>query len=156
MAYSINPQDEQDSITAFLRAEYPHILFIEGGLPDDENRPDGTPFPTNNEGIISFVLLSYTNSRPTGRGRSFNDHKLDQHDARLDLFVVSANDNKARRLINDIGDRLVGFKTNGGGRVRKSGQIFSNGREVVSAKSSPSRWTRTESFVFGISAKKTA
>lgn len=155
MVYSINPQTEQDSITAFLRAQYPHLLFIEGGLPDDEDKPDGTPFPTNNEGIISFVLLHYTNSRPTGRGRSFNDHKLDQYDSRLDLFVVSANDNNARRLINDIGDRLVGFKTDGGGRVRKNGQIFSNGRQVVSTKDNPSRWTRTESFVFGISAKKT-
>lgn len=156
MVYSINPQDEQDSITAFLREQYPHLLFIEGGLPDDEDDPDGNPFPTNNEGIISFVLLHYTNSRPTGRGRSFNDHKLDQYDSRLDLFVVSSTDNKARFLINDMGDRLVGFQTNGGGKVRKNGQIFSRGREVVSSKDSPSRWTRTESFVFGISAKKTA
>lgn len=153
--YSINPQDEQDSITAFLRVQYPHILFIEGGLPDDQNKPDGEPFPTNSEGILSFVLLHYGQSRPTGSGRSFNDHKLDQHDARLTLFVVSATDDKARRLINDIGDRLVGFKTAGGGRVRKSGQIFSNGREAVSQKDRPSRWTRTETYVFGISAKKT-
>lgn len=153
--YSINPQDEQDSITEYLRAQYPHILFIEGGLPDDENKPDGKPFPTNNEGIISFVLLHYSQSRPTGRGRSFNDHKLDQYDSRLDLFVVSATDDKARRLVNDIGDRLVGFKTRGGGRVRKSGNMFSTGREVVSQKERPSRWTRTESYIFGISAKKT-
>lgn len=148
--YSINPQLEQDSITAYLRAQYPHIKFIEGGLPDDDN----DEIEYDSEGVITFVLLHYGNSRPTGTGRSFANYKLDSHDARLDVFVVSSSDNRARRFINDLGDRLVGFRTSGGGRVRKDGAIFRNGREVVSQKDRPSRWTRTEGFIYGVASKK--
>lgn len=152
MPYSINPQEEQDSITEYLRTQYPHITFIEGGLPDDDN----TTIKYDTEGVRTYVMLHYSPSRPTGTGRSFNDYKLDGHDARLDAFVFANSDNRARKFLNDMGDRLVGFKTNGGGRVRKDGQIFRNGRQVVSQDSRPSQWTRTESYVFGIASKKIA
>lgn len=152
MVYSINPQQEQDSITDFLRTQYPHIEFIVGGLADDDNETLRSAI----SGKRTFVLLHYTQSRPTGRGRSFNDYKLDGHEAGLDAFVVSMSDEKARRFINDMGDRLVGFRTDGGGRVRKSGAIFSNGRQAVLQTNSPSRWTRTESYVYGVASKKVA
>lgn len=151
MTYVLNPQAAQESITAKLQDEYPHIPIIEDGLIDGdydviEKFSDGS--------IKPFILLWFSVPRRT-RGRSFQHEKLDSYTAGVDIVVVARNGKEARKLINDIGDRLIGWKpTNSGGIVKGSG-IWSQSRAMLDSNNRPSRWAATDRFEFGIQANKT-
>lgn len=151
-AYSINPQEEQESIAAFLREQYPGLTVIEDGLLDDDN----SAIQYSDAGIKSFVVLWFSNTKRSQKGRSFADYKLDDHYATVDVVVVSSDGTKARRFLNDISDRLTGFKAANGGRLHKGSSLWSDSRQVVMDKERPSRWARTDRFDFGIASKKTA
>lgn len=150
MNYSINPQVEQDSITAFLREQYPHLTIIEDGLLDD----DDDDIQTDETGIISFIVLWYSNAKRSPRGRSFANYKADDHYATVDVVVVSQNGTRARRLLNDIADRLVGFKAADGGRLHKGTSLWADSRQILQDQTRPTRWARTDRFDFAIASKR--
>lgn len=151
MTYVLNPQAAQDSIANKLRQEYPHIPVIEDGLIDGdydaiEKFADGT--------IKPFILLWFSVAR-RGRNRSFQNQKLDQHYAGVDIVVVARNGAEARKLINDIGDRLIGWKPENAGGIVKGSGIWSQSRAMLDSNNRPSRWAATDRFEFGIQANKT-
>lgn len=152
MPYSINPQEEQESIAAFLREQYPGLTVIEDGLLDDDNEA----IQYDAGGIKSFVVLWFSNTKRSPRGRSFAEYKLDDHYATVDVVVVSRSGTKARKFLNDISDRLTGFKAAGGGRLHKGAALWADSRQVVMDKERPSRWARTDRFDFAVASKKTA
>lgn len=151
MTYVLNSQGAQDSIVAKLRTEYPHVPVIEDGLIDGDYAeidkfPDGT--------IKPFIILWFSAPRRSG-GRSFQHEKLDGYTAGVDVIVVARNGAEARKLINDVGDRLIGWKpVNAGGIVKGSG-IWSQSRAMLDSNNRPSRWAATDRFEFGIQANKT-
>jgi hypothetical protein len=151
MTYVLNPQGAQDSIGEKLREEYPHIPVIEDGLIDGEydaieRFADGT--------IKPFILLWFSTARRSG-GRSFQNEKLDGYIAGVDVVVVARNGAEARRLINDIADRLIGWKPENGGGIVKGSGIWSQSRAMLDSNNRPSRWAATDRFEFGIQANKT-
>ena len=152
MTYVLNPQDSQDSITAKLQTEYPHIPVIEDGLIDGEYDVI-EKFP--NGEIKPFIVLWFTVARRNPTGRSFQHEKLDAYSASVDIVVVARNGKEARVLLNDIGDRLIGWKPdNAGGMVKGSG-MWSQSRAMLDSNNRPSRWAATDRFDFGIQANKT-
>lgn len=152
MTYVLNPQSAQDSITAKLEEEYPHIPVIEDGLIDGEY-PEIEKFP--NGEIKPFIILWFSAARRANTGRSFQSQKLDQHRAGVDVVVVARNGREARLLLNDIGDRLIGWKPENAGGIVKGTAIWSQSRPMLDANNRPSRWAATDRFDFGIQANKT-
>ena len=152
MNYTINPQPEQDSIEAFLKAEYPHISIIPDGIPDGEYDLIET-FPSGK--IKPFMILWYSTVKRRSRGRSISEYKLDSHFASLDILIVTSDPTVARTLMNDVSDRLVGFRTEGGGRLYKSPSLWGQARSV-DMQTKPTRWAMTDRFDFGVASKKVA
>lgn len=151
-SYVLNPQISQDSITAFLRSEYSHIPFIEDGLVDGDH--DEIQYFSDGS-IKPFVLIWYSQMKRSARNHSFSSYKLDPHSATLDLVAVTRNPTEGRTLLNDIGNRLVGFQVANGGRMYKSASLWGDSRQVLDTDNRPSRWARTDRYDFGIQARKT-
>lgn len=149
MDYSINPQEEQDSFTAYLRAQYPGVQVFTGGLPDDEY-----PSVPVEDGVIdSFIILWYSNAKK-GSKQGFGGRKLDSHYGTVDVAVIASNDDRARILMNHISDNVVDFKVANGGRVDIGVALFGDGRQIKQESTKPARWMRTNRFNFGIASKR--
>lgn len=151
--YVLNPQEEQDSITAYLRTAYPHIPVIEDGVVDGDYSEiqyleDGTVKP--------FIVLWYSQLKRNPRARSFSNYKLDSHSSTVDVVVVGRSGTVAREILNDVADSLVGFRTTGGGRLYKGAALWGDSRQVIDDKNRPSRWARTDRFDYGVQAIKIA
>lgn len=151
MTYTINPQPQQDSITDFLRAQYPHVPVLPDGMMDTEEGihkfPDGSVKP--------FVVLWFSNTKRTARGRSFSDYKLDSRKASVDVVVVARSGTEARTLMNDMSDRIVGFKTDGGGKLHESTSLWGSTRGI-DIQNRPTRFAITNRFDFGVASRKVA
>lgn len=150
MPYSINPQAEQDSITAFLRAEYPGMAIIEDGLPADDN----DSITENSEGEINTFMILWFSNPKLGRKKGFGGHKLDSYFATVDVGIIARSGTRARSVLNDVTDRLIDFKPDGGGRMTQGAALFSDARQVKQEANRPERWMRTNRFDFGIASKK--
>lgn len=152
MTYILNPQGSQESIATKLRTEYPHIPVIEDGIIDGEY----AEIEKFSDGSIKpFIILWFTVARRNPTGRSFQSEKLDSHSAAVDVVVVARNGAEARKLINDIGDRLIGWKPDNAGGIVKSSGMWSQSRAMLDSNNRPSRWAATDRFEFGIQANKT-
>lgn len=150
MDYSINPQVEQDSIVAYLKAEYPNMAIIEDGLPADDN--DSIIEDDDGE-INTFVILWFSNPKK-GKKAGFGGQKLDSYFATVDVAVIARNGTRARVVLNDITDRLIDFKAAEGGKLSQGTALFGDARQVKQEANRPERWMRTNRFDFGIASKK--
>lgn len=151
MTYVLNPQAAQDSIVAKLESEYPHVPVIEDGLIDGDYA-EIEKF-ANGE-IKPFIILWFFSPRRRN-GRSFAHEKLDNHYAGFDVVVVARNGAEARKLINDVGDRLIGWKPDNSGGIVKGAGLWAQSRAMLDSNNRPSRWAATDRFEFGIQANKT-
>lgn len=150
MDYSINPQIEQDSITEYLKAQYPNMAIIEDGLPGDDNEAI-----TYTQGQVNtFVILWFSNPKK-GKKQGFGGQKLDSYFGTVDVAVIARNGTRARQVLNDITDRLVDFKVATGGRMSQGTSLFGDARQIKQEANRPERWMRTNRFDFGIASKKT-
>jgi len=152
MAYDVNPGREQQSIIDFLRAEYPHTVVLPDGMLDDDN--DDITY--NDAGLVGFIVLWFSNPKPSpgNSGKSFAGVRLDQRHATVDVVAVARNGTAARNFLNDIYNRLLGFQTDGGGRLTDGTALWGDTRQVASEKDRPTRWARTARFDFGVNSKK--
>lgn len=149
--YSINPQVEQDSIVAYLRAQYPNMAIIEDGLPADDN----AAITYSEDGVNTFVLLWFSNPK-RGKKAGFGGQKLDSYFATVDVAVIARDGTRARKVLNDITDRLIDFKVAEGGKMSQGTALFGDARQVKQEANRPERWMRTNRFDFGIASKKVA
>ena len=150
MSYTINPQKQQDSITAFLEATYPHVPIIPDGMLDTD---DDTILKFADQSIKPFVVLWFNQPKRSSRGRSFGSYKLDSRFGSVDVVVVARKGTEARELLNSIQDSLVGFKTDDGGRLHESSSLWGSTRSI-DIQDRPTRFTATTRFDFGVSAVK--
>lgn len=150
--YTLNPQATQQSITDALRLMYPHVVFIEDGLVDGDH--DEIQYFSDGS-VKPFVLLWYSQMKRNATGRSFSSYKLDSHSATLDVVAVTRKPSEGRALLNDMGDKLVGFQPENAGRMHKSASLWGDSRQVLDSADRPSRWARTDRYDFGIQASKT-
>ena len=152
MDYSINPQIEQDSITEYLKEQYPTMAIIEDGLPSDDN--DSITYDPDTGEVNSFVILWFSNPKK-GKKAGFGGQKLDSYFATVDVGLIARSGTRARRVLNDVTDRLIDFKAAEGGRLSQGAPLFSDSRQVKQEANRPERWMRTNRFDFGIASKKT-
>ena len=149
--YTVNPQTSQDSIEAFLTAQYPGTPIIPDGMPDMDD--DDRILKFQDGRIKPFIILWFSTTRRSTKGRSFGGYKLDSHYASVDIVVVSSNPTVGRTLINDVSDRLTGFRAQDGGALYKSRSLWGQNRSVE-MNSKPARWAMTDRFDFGVSSRK--
>lgn len=152
MDYSINPQIEQDSITEYLKEQYPTMAIIEDGLPSDDN--ESITYDEATGQVNTFVILWFSNPKK-GKKAGFGGQKLDTYFATVDVAVVARSGTRARRVLNDITDRLIDFKVAEGGRMSQGTPLFGDARQVKQEANRPERWLRTNRFDFGIASKRT-
>lgn len=152
MVYKLNPTGAQRSIIAKLKAEYPHVPILPDGLLDDDN-DSILKFP--NGSIKPFIIPRFTSPRRARKGRSIAFEKLDSHNASVDVVVVARNPTEARELLNDVGDRLIGWKPENAGGIVKGEAIWEPSRATVDAQNRPTRWAAQDRFTFGIQAVHT-
>lgn len=152
MTYTLNPQPAQDSLVAKLRATYPHIPVIEDGMLDDEN----DAIKTYDDGSVKpFIVVMFQTPRRARGGRSFAGTRLDQRTAQADIVVVGRSGSEARRVVNDLIDRVIGFKPHGSGAVVESDrQLWTDARKIDTSNR-PSRWAIPFSVEWGIFSTKT-
>lgn len=159
MAYVLNPTPSQNSVTEFLREQYPHVLFIPDGLMDDDNYDaDGNKIkiPTFPSGQIKpFVVLWFGNARRTARHRGFTNSKLDSYTTGTDLVVVARSGTEARTLLNDIGNTILDFKPENSGPIVKGSALWRDARAVIDSQSRPTRFATTDRFEWGFQHNKT-
>lgn len=152
MEYSVNPQVEQDSIVAYLKAQYPDMAIIEDGLPSDDN--DSITYEAATGQVNTFVILWFSNPKK-GKKAGFGGQKLDSYYATVDVAVIARDGTRARKVLNNITDRLIDFKAAEGGRLSQGAALFGDARQVKQEENRPERWMRTNRFDFGIASKKT-
>lgn len=150
--YSINPQVEQDSIVAYLKAEYPNMAIIEDGLPADDN--DAITYDAQSQ-VNTFMLLWFSNPKK-GKKAGFGGQKLDSYFGTVDVSIIARNGTRARKVLNDVTDRLIDFKAAEGGRLSQGTALFADARQVKQEANRPERWMRTNRFDFGVASKKLA
>lgn len=150
--YSVNPQVEQDSITAYLREQFPEIPFIEDGIPAGDYKE--ITFDSRGR-INTFAILWYSDIKK-GAKKSFAGHKLDSYSATVDVAVIAHDGTRARKVLNVINDRLVGFRVSEGGHLSKGTPLFGDSRQIRQEATRPERWMRTARFDFGIASKRVA
>lgn len=159
MPYNINPQTTQDSITEYLRIQYPHVDIIPDGMMDQEEYPPapGDPLKEINKfqdgSIKPFVVLWFNNPKRSARGRSFASYKLDSRSASVDVVVLARSGTEARTLMNDMIDRLVEFKTEDGGKLHESSSLWGSTRSI-DIQNRPTRFGITNRFDFAVGAVK--
>lgn len=151
--YSVNPQVEQDSITAYLREQFPDIPFIEDGIPAGEYK-DIITFDAQGR-INTFAILWFSNIKK-GAKKSFAGHKLDSYYATVDVAVIARDGTRARKVLNAITDRLIGFRVSEGGHMSEGTPLFGDSRQIKQEATRPERWMRTNRFDFGIASKRVA
>lgn len=152
MPYTVNPQQEQDSIVDFLRTQYAHTAVIVDGLLDDDN--DSITY--GDQGVNGFLVLYFSNPKPSPgrRGKSFGGVRLDQRHATVDVVAVARSGEAARTFLNKVYDKLLGFQTAGGGRLTDGVSLWSDSRQVAMPKDRPTRYARTVRFDFGVNSRK--
>lgn len=152
MEYSINPQVEQDSIVAYLKAQYPDMAIIEDGLPSDDDKTITYEAATGE--VNTFLILWFSNPK-RGKKAGFGGQKLDSYFATVDVGVIARSGTRARTVLNNVTDRLIDFKAAEGGRLSQGTALFSDARQIKQEANRPERWMRTSRFDFGIASKKT-
>lgn len=150
--YSVNPQVEQDSIVAYLKAEYPNMAIIEDGLPGDDD--DAITYDQQSQ-VNTFMILWFSNPKK-GKKAGFAGQKLDSYYATVDVAVIARDGTRARKVLNNVTDRLIDFKAAEGGRLSQGTPLFADARQVKQEENRPERWMRTNRFDFGIAAKRIA
>lgn len=94
----------QDSITAYVRQEFPGYDVYEIDVVNDDSiiKKDGLAKP--------YIVLRYGGLRNSGNLGSFVGARNDEYYSTVDVIIVSQNSKQARISLNVVIDRLIGWK----------------------------------------------
>jgi len=105
----------QDTITAYIKAQFPAYDVVE-----DEILDDNYLLKVNGK-VKPYIVLRWGGLfRDTG-GTSFSGVRFDQYTSAVDVNVIAPTPSQARRAMNIIMDRLIGWKPTGGGAMIPEG-----------------------------------
>lgn len=107
----LNLVEVQDIITAHIRAEFPGYTVYEDDVLNDEML-----LRIGNK-VKPYIVLRWGSlGRSTGN-TSFAGVRHDEYSSSVDVCVVAATGAQARRGLNIVYDRLIGWKPTGGGAM---------------------------------------
>ena len=105
----------QDIITAHIRAEFPGYTVYEDDVLNDEML-----LRIGNK-VKPYIVLRWSGlGRNTG-ATSFAGVRYDEYNSAVDICIVAPTGSQARRGLNIVTDRLIGWKPTGGGAMTPFG-----------------------------------
>lgn len=135
----------QDTITAFIKTEFPNYEVFEDAPLDDE-------YLLKLKGKIKpYIVLSYGMPLRVPANASFGGVRLDEYTSNVDVSVVAPTGKQVRKAMNIIHDRLVGWKPTGGGALTP----FASGGPwaVMDSNASPYVFTGSIRFEFAVNSE---
>ena len=105
----------QDVIEAYIKAEFPGYAVYDEDVLDDE-----AILKINGKAKPYMILVWGGLNRSTGN-TSFAGTRFDEYNSSLDLVIAAPNSRQARRSINVVRDKLIGWKPVGGGAMTSAG-----------------------------------
>jgi hypothetical protein len=94
----------QDSITAYVREEFPNYDVYDNDVVDDD-----FIIKIGNK-VKPYIILTWGGLRPSSTGGSFVGARHDEYYSTVDVSVVAPISRQARLSLNVILDKLVGWK----------------------------------------------
>ena len=105
----------QDIIAAHVRAEFPAYDVIEDEILDDDY------LLKVNGKVKPYIVLRWGGLfRDTG-ATSFAGVRFDEYTSAVDVNVIAPTPSQARRAMNIVMDKLIGWKPTGGGSMIPEG-----------------------------------
>lgn len=93
----------QDSIEAYIKSEFPGYEVYDSDIVDDD-------FIIKLGGKVKpYIVLNWGGLRNSATGGSFGGVRHDEYYSTIDVSVVAPNGRQARRSLNIIVDRLIGW-----------------------------------------------
>ena len=97
----------QEAIMAFVRQEFPNYVVYDNSMLDDE-----FVLKIGNK-VKPYIVLGFGGIYPNSRGGSFAGPRFDEYTSTIDATVVAAKPEHARKGMNLVVDKLVGYKPTG-------------------------------------------
>jgi hypothetical protein len=100
----LNIVTTQDSISAYVRQEFPnYTVYDDVVLDDDFILKQGNK-------VKPYIVLQYGGINPSQTNGSFVGVRNDEYYSTVDLCVIAPTPNQARRGLNALQDTLLGWK----------------------------------------------
>ena len=105
----------QDIITAYIRSEFPGYVVYEDDVIDD-----AMLLKIGNK-VKPYIVLRWGGLGRNTAGASFAGVRYDEYTSSVDIGIVAPTGSQARRGLNIVYDKLIGWKPTGGGAMTPSG-----------------------------------
>jgi len=135
----------QNAITAFVKEEFPNYVVYENSVLDDQ-----FILKIGNK-VKPYIVLGYGGMYPSFQGGSFAGARYDEYTSTVDVTVVAANSEHARRGMNIVVDRLIGFKPTGSSPMSLQGGSASFG--IPDNNGSPHIYIASQRLVYAINSE---
>jgi hypothetical protein len=105
----------QDVIEAYIKAQFPGYTVYDEDVLDDEAilKIDGKAKP--------YMILVWGGLSRSTANTSFAGTRYDEYNSSLDIVIAAPNSRQARRSLNVVRDKLIGWKPTGGGAMTSIG-----------------------------------
>lgn len=105
----------QDTIEAYIKQQFPGYAIYEDDVLDDEAilKIDGKAKP--------YMILVWGGLDRNTAATSFAGVRHDEYSSSVDIVIAAPNSRQARRSLNVVRDKLIGWKPTGGGAMTPFG-----------------------------------
>lgn len=94
----------QDSISAYVRQEFPNYVVYDDVVLDDDF------IVRQGNKVKPYIVLQYGGLNPAGTAGSFIGVRNDEYYSTVDLCVIAPTPNQARRGLVALQDSMLGWK----------------------------------------------
>jgi hypothetical protein len=105
----------QDIIAAHIKAEFPAYEVIEDEILDDDY------LLKVNGKIKPYIVLRWSGLFRDAGATSFAGVRYDEYNSSVDINAIAPTPSQARRAMNIVMDKLIGWKPTGGGAMIPEG-----------------------------------
>jgi hypothetical protein len=105
----------QDIITSHIKSEFPGYIIYEDDVLNDEML-----LRIGNK-VKPYIVLRWGSLGRNTAATSFAGVRHDEYNSSVDICVVAPTGSQARRGLNIVYDRLIGWKPTGGGAMTPFG-----------------------------------
>lgn len=128
-----------------LAATLPHVLILEGGVPDETSIPMDSMGRIQPHAVFSFAGLTEPSKRVNGITGAADDSFLQG----FSVHAIAGDDDAAAQVHSLLFKKLLGFAPTGCGEIRPA---FFAGIGTIGSLSQPTRYSAVQSYKFLINA----
>lgn len=135
----------QDAITAYVKQEFPNYVVYENSVLDDE-----FILKIGNK-VKPYIVLGFGGMYSSFGGASFAGARYDEYTSTVDVTIIAANSEHARRGMNIVVDKLIGFKPTGSSPMSLQGGSATFG--IPDNNGSPHVYLASQRLVYAINSE---